>query len=395
MYIAKKKAVLFLLSAIILTFFITSSLFANNSNLSFWDNLLNSYSNINLNTEGKPNALAQDEVLDAILSYQVEQIVKGAKDDQDKAIRIAKWISANISNRGDTGNIYLSYASRIGLCNARAELFVKMLSYQNITAKVFNMYNFGEVGGGHSCDQVYYNEQWHFFDVTYAGIFMKNGNVLSWDEIKSNPQDAINHMVVFDQTLDRYGLINGDTVIGDIVHNLDRMHLTYSADIITNAKSYGFLQSSDIKTLYPTLNFKNNSKQIQIGQIDNSYTDVDSNGVQKSISEDLGTALGNAVDTFHTQWEFENVIPGKKYTIKYYLYKATSPNIQLWAQGKSADVVEGGTYVSSELISQNDRDIWDIQFVPNSTNCSILVGYNFRDPGKLAYVDMIDVGPAN
>lgn len=61
------------------------------------------------------------------------------------------------------------FAHRTGLCGERAWVFVEMLSYLHIPARVFNIYNFGEVGGGHRGTQAYYNGQWHFFDVIYQG----------------------------------------------------------------------------------------------------------------------------------------------------------------------------------------------------------------------------------
>lgn len=61
-------------------------------------------------------------------------------------------------------------------------------------ANVFNLYNFGRVGVGHTAAEAYCNGKWHYFDPTYAGYFMINGDVLSWAEIKSNPNLAINNM---------------------------------------------------------------------------------------------------------------------------------------------------------------------------------------------------------
>ncbi len=356
-----------------------------------WNKLLNMW--IGAENTRSDIETARKEILSAILAYQVEEIVRGAENDQDKCIRIAKWIASNISNREPLGkDEYGWYAYRSGLCGARSRLFVEMLKYQHIPSRVFNMYNYGKIGGEHSCAQVYYSGKWHFFDVTYAGIFVKNNDVLSWEEIISAPKEAMKNMVVFEDTLDRWRAVNDDPVNRKNVNNNERMHIAYSEENLKNAKSYGFYKYNDVKILYPLINWSviDNDK-ISIGSIDKDFNDVNNDDIQKKISAQLGVALGTGRDTFHTTWKFKNCIPGKAYSIKYSIYKSNDPDIAFWAKSEEAKLVSGGTFISSKSLVNGDIHIWEIRFIPTNTECSISVGYEFRDQGKLLYVDMIEI----
>ncbi|MFX4262064.1 transglutaminase-like domain-containing protein [Pelotomaculum propionicicum] len=336
---------------------------------------------------------ARKEILSAILAYHVEEIVEGAENDQDKCIRIAKWIASNIPNREPLGqDEYGWYAYRSGLCGSRAMLFVEMLKYQHIPARVFNMYNFGRVGGGHSCAQAYYDAKWHFFDVTYAGTFIKNNDVLSWEEILSNPKDAMGNLVVFEDNLDRWGAVTDDPVNRDKVNNNERMHIAYNEEILKNAKSYGFYQYSDVKTLYPLIDWDNIVEdKLFIGNLNNDFNDVNIDGVNKKLSEQLGVSLGTGTDTFHTTWIFNNCIPGEVYSIKYYIYKSNLPDLAYWARSEDVKIISGGTFISSESLVNGDLHIWEIKFTPIESECSISVGYDFREQQKLLFTDMIEI----
>lgn len=364
-----------------------------NDEKKFWDKIFDSYielDNIEDNVELKD---AKSEILSAILAYQVEEIVRGSSSEQEKAMRIAKWISSNIANREPLGlDEYGWYSYRSGLCYARARLFVEMLKYQHIPARVFNMYNFGRVGGGHSCAQAYYNNKWHFFDVTYAGVFIKNGDVLSWDEIKSDPKEAMKNLVIFQETLDRWGNVSDDPVNRGKVDNNERMHVTYSEEIIKNARSYGFFRYDDVKILYPSIDW-NNYKDgiIRIGTIDKNFEDVTTEGVSKQLSEQLGVSLGTGTDTFHTTWELKNCIPGREYVINYYLYKSNVSDIKYWAKSEDANIISGLEFTADENLVAGNSMIWEIKFIPNSTSCSIKIGYDFREQQKLLFVDMIEI----
>jgi hypothetical protein len=325
----------------------------------------------------------RDDIMSSLLAEKTEEIIKDCTTDQQKCIKIAEWISSNISNgTQESGKDYLAWFSqRNGLCTARVKLFIEMTSIVNIESKMFNIYNFGHVGGGHSCVQAYYDNGWHYFDVTYAGYFVDNNKVMSWDEIVNSAKAINKHMVIFENTLDKYST-------EEKASNYDRMKIVYTPESILNAKTYGFIGNDSIKILYSIIDC-NGLGEIILGSIDGDTGDVNADGVQKNISEQLGSSIGNAVDGFHVSWNFINCEPGKKYTLTYYLYKASKYDLEFWAKSEGANIVSGNTY-SSINVKDKSLDKWAIEFIPDKETCSVAIGYDFKEPGLL-YVDKIEI----
>ncbi|MDY6850606.1 MAG: transglutaminase-like domain-containing protein [Thermodesulfobacteriota bacterium] len=338
----------------------------------------------------------RDEVLSAILAEKAEGITAGAQTDQEKCLRVARWIAANISNREEPGKDELRvFAYRAGLCRARADLFVRMLNYLHIPARQFNIYNFGKVGGGHSCAQAFYSGQWHFFDISYAGVFMREGKVLSWDEIIADPVSARQHMVVFERTLARYGWPGDEPADRPKVDNRIRMKRVYSFEALRTAGSYGFLGHPDLKTLYPRVDLDSITDVLEIGRPDNDFADVNREGVSLKISELLGSSLGTNVDTFHTSWEFFNCKPGREYGLSYQLYGASHAGLNFWAKGKNAEIISGPGFTSPKAGDWGGLRSWDIRFqcLKQGEPAVVTIGYDFREKGKYLLVDRIQIFP--
>jgi len=118
-----------------------------------------------------------------------------------------------------------------GLCDDRSVLFVNLATRAGLTASVFFIFDFGGPGNDHTCVQVFYEDDWHFFDVTYAGMFKVDGDVLSFEEMRADPALAIAGMVVFEQT----GDIRDYYSSGLPVDNEIRMHDVYTEEALVNA----------------------------------------------------------------------------------------------------------------------------------------------------------------
>lgn len=326
------------------------------------------------------------------LADKVERIVAGARTDQERCLRIAEWIAANVSNRARLGrDAYESLATRSGVCSERAELFVEMADLCAIPARIFNIYNFGGPGGGHSCVQAYWDGQWHFLDVMYAGAFLRDGKVLSWDEIRADPEAAVAGMLVFQATLDRYGNIGEDLTKRDRVDNNERMRGAYTAKALRDAKSYGFLNGDDVKILYPTIDLEKMGKELKIGELDGDSQDVRRAGVKLGLSERLDMGLGRHTDLFHTEWTFQGRKPGDTLVIRYHITRSTRPGLAFWAKGRNVKILAGETFSTSRLLGIG-RSTWEIRFECLEGNpCSVRVGYDFRDPRRRAYVDQIEI----
>lgn len=331
---------------------------------------------------------ARREVLSAALAEKVERITAGARGDQERCLRIARWIAANINNRGNHVDILRSFADRAGLCFTRARLFCKMASYLAIDARVFNIYNFGGPGGGHSCAQAYYDGSWHFFDLTYAGVFVKNDVVLSWAEIKADPAGAIEHMVVFDQTLDRYGNIGEALATRGRVDNRRRMSEVYSLANLRAADTYGFWRQLPVKVLHPVVDCSRLQNVLVIGGRGARHTT--GQGVALGLSEYLGHALVTDHDYFHTQWRFTNCTPGRPLVVRYRLGRAKGSDLRYWARAQGATITAGQRLELGWLARWWAGD-WEIVLVPNKSSCTLTLGYDFRKPGTGVRVRGIEI----
>jgi hypothetical protein len=336
----------------------------------------------------------QDLLLQAMLSDKVDEITEGKESDQEICLAVARWISANIANRtAGTADPYETFATRSGLCGSRARLFVEMVGRKNIIARIFNMYNFGYVGGGHSCAQAYYDGQWRFFDVTYAGVFMRDGKVLSWNEIVADPAAALENMVVFEKTIDSDIITLEDDPFCPKVQNRDRVDRVYTMEALSNARSAGFLGFPDIKTLYVKIDAAGDLKNpILLGKIDRSGSDVNAAGVAAKLTENLAYTLHTLDDYYHTQWQFVNLKPGATYVLRYHLYSATSDKIAFWARAERGKIISGGSFTAPATLGNNAPQTWEIVFqAAEDGSCAFLVGYDFRDKGVGVLIDAVEI----
>jgi hypothetical protein len=333
----------------------------------------------------------REDLLNSLLGDKVESIVAGAATDQERCLRLARWIAGNIRNEQIKGEDHLGhFVRRRGLCGYRAGLFVQMCSFLYIHARNFNLYNFGGVpGDGHSCAQAWYDNQWHYFDVTYAGVFMRDGKVLSWDEIRSQPEQAAAALVPFDLTLDRHG--PEDTSAR--VVNADRMRQAYSPERIRQTVSCGFLRYLDAKTLHAPVSLADADLPLVLGKRNQDSGDVSADGVARKISEQLGFSLGVKVDFFQTRWEFRNCRPGKTYVIRYHLYRTTKRGLAFWAKAEGADITSGADYTAGFFLSWRGPSTWEIKCTPRAADCAVTVGYDFRTTSEEVGVDQIEILP--
>jgi len=336
----------------------------------------------------------KQNLLSARLAEKVEQLVEGAADDQDRCLRLARWVVGHISNRQERGGDLNCFATRSGFCRARADLFVKMCALQHIPARVFNLYNFSKNKTGHSCAQAYYDGAWHFFDVTYGGVFIGNDKVLSWEQIRDDPERALAGMRVFEKTLDRW--TNADGLPSSRVDNHKRMKGNWTVEALRRvARSAGFLRSPDVKWLRADVDLATLDGQLDLGQIDRALTDVSNEGIRKQVSSCLGPSLGTAVDTFHTAWRLTGGRAGGIYAIRYHLYDASHAGLSFWARSTDATLLAGQTFVSSAALAKREVPaVWEIRFqLTGSRACTIEVGFDSRDPAQLLAVDQIQIVP--
>jgi len=342
----------------------------------------------------------RDEILTALIASKTEDITSDADTDQERCLQIARWIATHITNRRNvSGGATRYFSIRAGLCSARSHLFVTMASLLNIPARIYNIYNFGRVGGGHTCVQAYYDGQWHFFDPTYGGVFVRDGKVLSWEEIQALGGAALQHLQVFQGTRDFSGALGGCPVEQvapeqlSRVKNTERMSQVYTAETIRNARSHGFYRQPDVKTLYPVVDLASIENGLHIGKIDGQSNDVEQEGRSRQLTERLSVALGNRVDTFHITWVFKNGGPGTEYAIDYYLHNAYKADVTFWAKAEGAEILEGQTFTTDQPLVEGTSRRWRIRFRCNDADgtCRITLGYDDPRQPCLLEPDKIEI----
>lgn len=151
--------------------------------------------------------------------------LKPGMSTEEKSIALSEWIVRNSTNYHPIKNVHgLPF---FGRCGYRATVFEALAHRAGMKVARVAIENFAE--SGHTAVEVFYDDGWHFFDVTYAGYFRMDGKILSFAEIQAHPRKAIGNVVVIEGSLDRWP-------DGREVDNHDRMALNYTEANITNAR---------------------------------------------------------------------------------------------------------------------------------------------------------------
>lgn len=335
----------------------------------------------------------------SLMATTVDMLLAGLESDKEKVLAVVSWVAANISNRPldeyVSGNIFGWYGTRSGLCAERSYIAVEMLKLHNIYVRHMRLYDFPDATDGHSAIEAYYNDRWHYFDVTYAGYFEVDGVVLSFEEIMGNPARALAGMVVLEQTIDRSGYDENGMSTNDYINNAQRMREVYSMAALSGFRSYGLLSRNSIVPICPQ--FSLTVAPLVIGAADASDADVESEGRQAMLSANLHYALSRPTPdpyNLQTEWNFTDCTPGTTYYIEYTAYGATDAGLAYYVIAEGANVTTGGTYETSQDLVDGQAEVWRIEFVPESPECSLRIGFDFTDLGVGAWVDCISVGSA-
>ena len=315
-------------------------------------------------------------VQEAIFAEKIETIVQNCTTDQERALAVARWISSSIPNKAPARTME-GFATRTGLCGTRSNIFVKAMEGLYIPAQNFNMYNFGGVGGGHSCVQAFYGGKWHFFDVTYAGCFIKNGDVLSWEEIVDNPEEALRYLVVFPKTLDR------SAPYREHVDNEKRMRFVYTPQAIRGSAEQAGPTRESLKIF--TIKVDAAALPLVVGDEDDDATDVQKIGLERQLSGRLQDTLNSKVDFFHVRWRLNNLTAGKGYRLTYTLLEPRKEKMAYWAKITGAKITAGEVYTGPA------PGAWTIEFTAQSPEASILCGYDSRELGLGPEIDRITI----
>jgi hypothetical protein len=273
-----------------------------------------------------------------------------------------------------------------GLCGSRSLLFQYFGLRAGLTVSVFNMYNFSGPGHGHTCTQVYYEGDWHFFDVTYAGVFKINNKVLSFAEMRKDPISALEGMIVFEpeKTIRDY------YSSGLPVNNKIRMRNVYTEDALANAISTSFLDSGNLVPL--EVQFDLELVPIELGDPDGTTVELDADGTSESVSCPLGLMLGHVFDNFEPILIFRNTIPGQTYKLGFYIYRSTAADLMFRVTSMNdVEIISGKELITSvEMLRPEASVAWEIVFRAKAEEASFKIHHECES-GEGLFLNQITV----
>ena len=326
----------------------------------------------------------------------VSSICDEEMNEEQKVLAICKWVSENISNReydwdklaSVYNDTYGWLSSRSGLCGARAQIAIEMLKYINVEAYQMNLYDFPDASLGHSCIEAYWDNKWHYIDVTWAGYFTYQGEILSFDEILREPQLAVEGMNVWEPKLDK-GTLEEDSLYDSL------MKKYYTVENLQGFRSYGKKDKETVVFVYPKVDMGKNSA-IKIGELDGSSEDVRTDGMKFNLSQYLpyGLSQPSTDVNIQTEWTFVNCEKNVPYYIKYNIYSSgNNGSAKFYVESENAQVVEGKEFEIPTSYKGERMDNFDgeiiIKFIPEQSQCVIRIRFDNTDIGCGADIDSI------
>jgi hypothetical protein len=334
------------------------------------------------------DGVSEKNVYYYLISQQAFKLTTGLNTDREKAMALATWIAANWRNASTDPIIHNSHKSKsnlakfinpTGACGTRTKIFNDMAKAVGLKSQRYSIYNFGGVGRGHTATQVFYDNKWHFFDVTYSGYFEKSGKILSFDEIVNLGDDALNYLVAFDSFGDVYGR-NLHSSQWKFVDNAKRMARIYNYKNLLKASSRGFVG----KPIPVTLQFAMSPGDF-LGSLDNSSRDVLEQGIKKQKSEQINL-MGFSSVPFFQKITLENLELDKTYRYEFNIVRSKIK--KKWnfnASSKNCKITKGNTFsYNSKNVSQ-----WVIEINPLSKTCSINIDHNILIRNNILVIDRI------
>ncbi len=273
-------------------------------------------------------------------------------NDAATAEALARWVVAHTTN--DPQRTVPGEALPLrGLCGTRSALFVALARAAGLRAERVNLYDFPYPGSGHSCAQVLWDGAWHFFDVTYAGVFTRGERILSLDDIRSDPERALAGLVVFEGGLD----CDAD---GRAVDNRQRMRAVWTADAIRGLGATGVPDSSEVRPLVVRWDLGRHARTLAA----DDPAALDRAGASAGITQQLGGLLGAGPQRFATRIEVAGVPPGRTLRLRLSFLRASRAGMRLAAEAERASIERGAELTTTTAMTAPGRHAWEIVLRP-------------------------------
>lgn len=306
------------------------------------------------------------EAFDALYGAVKAELVE-APNAEEKAKRLTAWIARNSVNYekaaadldrpGDRFQALPFY----GLCGERGGVFQALARRAGLTAGVFNIYNFGRVGGGHTAVLVRYGGEWHYFDPTYAGWFEGDFGVLTFEEIRRDPARALRGMVVVP------GI---DYWRGAPVANDFRMRTIYTEAALADADSTSLrFQNREVPI---ELSFDAERLPVHVGWPDATPEQMHWHGVALGISERTGIILANDMEHFRPTFQVRGARPGRAYALRFTTGSAVGSALHYLVTTDDADADVDRLHFDEPPVG---GDTFAIHFVARSSEPRITISH--------------------
>ena len=301
------------------------------------------------------------EKLEYLLKQKAIELTKNDTTVEEKVISLAKYFANNWKTNDltfpmqrqihNSNNMLLKFIYKAGHCGTRVFLFRKMAKSVNVKTRRFAIHNLGSPISGHTTAQFFDNDKWHYIDVTYAGYFKRNGQILSFDEIKqlNNP---LTYLVVLENFSDRKPEDNR------LIDNKSRMSSIYTKTRLEYATQYGFADE-DINITYEL------NKPYTFGNIDNSSTDVKKSGIDNNITRQL-YFLGGKIN--HTAY-LKNLDINSTYSFEVVPVKKEYGQILKFELDSDCKITSGGVYKYD--FNKFETSKWKIDIIPSNSECRL------------------------
>ncbi len=282
---------------------------------------------------------------------KLEPELADAKTDAERAEKIARWVALSSVNDRDVAadqapGEHLRAIPFYGLCGERSVVTKQLARRAGLRAEIFGLYNFIEPGSGHTTVQFCYDDDWHFFDVTYAGMFVADGEVMSFDRIRADPWRALAGLVPYETGFDVY---QSEDPNRDERDYEARMRSYYSAESIVSTPSLSFFGAGEEVPL--DVKFDLSRAPLIVGRPGAFPTEVHWSGADQGISERMGVMLGHTVENFQPRLVFTNATVGEHYAVTFQLRRATSAGLELSLLPVDVALESDDVFVTTEAMT--------------------------------------------
>jgi hypothetical protein len=287
----------------------------------------------------------------------------GARDDEERCLRIARWIAENVTNKDAAGRgIEATFSERRGYCGARARLFVEMAKSVGVASRVFSIF---DPGLRHTVVQARINGTWRFIDPMYGVVFRSRGALLGFDEMRADPDAAVAGMEILGGSADTYLNAAGNEAPLDLERKVRSL---YAATKLSQVRTFGFLHDPSPLSFYAHASLSPDALPCGIAPTS------DAKAFAKSCARLFHCHMPNFIGATNQKvrlvWELCNAVPGRTYELSFDTLGVQGKGIAMSA------VCTGGVVLSGarrEYASGAAPDRWTITFMTTAASARLAI----------------------